>query len=372
MTTHLTATEYRLLVEHSPVLVWRAGKDAKCDYFNDTWLAFTGRRMDQELGDGWAEGVHPEDLDRCVRTYLDHFRRCAPFEMEYRLRRHDGIYRWIFDRGVPYSNERGFAGFIGSCVDIDDRRRAQAEKDQLERDQLAMARQFGQWVLSFVSHQIRKPLSAIHGSARVLAARAANDSPVLDIAERITRSTSHITHLVGDLLNVARTQKDGGIPVLLAPAEMNAICARVVEEVAATYPHGKIRLEASGDVAGTWDPERVAQALSNLVQNALQHGSSGSPVRVTVRGDGERVTVDVHDDGTIPSDRLATLFEPFAGRTAAGDDSLGLGLFIARAIARAHQGDIDVTSAPDHGTSFRLTLPRHARALPRPPGISAA
>jgi PAS domain S-box-containing protein len=123
----LTLEQYRLLVESSPVMIWRSGRDAKCDYFNETWLAFTGRSLEQELGDGWADGVHRGDLDRCVGIYRDHFARCAVFEMEYRMRRHDGVYRYIFDRGVPFFDEmRQFAGFIGSCVDVDERVRAQA------------------------------------------------------------------------------------------------------------------------------------------------------------------------------------------------------------------------------------------------------
>ena len=122
----LTFEEYRLLVHHSPVMIWRSGLDAKCDYFNKTWLAFTGRTIQQEMGKGWAEGVHPDDLERCVSHYLDHFRQRQPFEMEYRLRRRDGVYRWIFDRGVPFMDDNGnFAGFIGSCVDVDERRRVQ-------------------------------------------------------------------------------------------------------------------------------------------------------------------------------------------------------------------------------------------------------
>jgi two-component system CheB/CheR fusion protein len=121
----LPPEQYRLLVESSPVMIWRSGLDAKCDYFNETWLAFTGRTFEQELGDGWAEGVHADDFDRCVGIYLDHFARRATFEMEYRLRRHDGAYRYILDRGVPFSEAGRFAGFIGSCVDVDERVRAQ-------------------------------------------------------------------------------------------------------------------------------------------------------------------------------------------------------------------------------------------------------
>ena len=140
MSSALSAAEYRLLVEHSPVMIWRSGVDAKCDYFNEIWLAFTGRTLQQEMGDGWAEGVHPDDLDRCAAHYLDHFKRCEAFEMEYRLRRRDGVYRWIFDRGVPFTDEAGnFAGFIGSCVDVDERRRAQDAQQLRHHERLEIA-----------------------------------------------------------------------------------------------------------------------------------------------------------------------------------------------------------------------------------------
>jgi len=122
----LSLQEYQALVEQSPILIWRANTDALCNYFNERWLAFRGRTLEQEYGNGWAEGVHADDFDRCLQIYLDSFNKREIFEMEYRLMRNDGVYRWIFDRGVPYYSENGeFAGYIGSCIDVTERVDAQ-------------------------------------------------------------------------------------------------------------------------------------------------------------------------------------------------------------------------------------------------------
>ena len=108
-------------------MIWRSNTLAKCDYFNQRWLAFTGRALEDEVGDGWSKGVHPDDLERCLQTYLDAFKRHEPFEMEYRLRRYDGEYRWVLDTGGPIHDASGaFAGYIGSCVDVTDRVEARA------------------------------------------------------------------------------------------------------------------------------------------------------------------------------------------------------------------------------------------------------
>jgi len=122
----LSQSEYKTLIDQSPVLIWRSNKDTLCDYFNGRWLEFRGRTMEQEYGNGWSEGVHPDDFDRCLETYLGSFNKRETFEMEYRLMRFDGTYRWLFDRGSPFYDDNGeFTGYIGSCVDVTERVEAQ-------------------------------------------------------------------------------------------------------------------------------------------------------------------------------------------------------------------------------------------------------
>ncbi|HWB75319.1 MAG TPA: PAS domain-containing sensor histidine kinase [Nannocystaceae bacterium] len=363
MSSGLSATEYRLLVENSPVMIWRAGLDAKCDYFNETWLAFTGRTLAQEQGDGWAEGVHSEDFERCVHHYLEHFEKREAFEMEYRLRRHDGVYRWIFDRGVPYYDEDGvFLGFIGSCVDVEERRSAERLREQNNRQELAFAQEFERWMLAIVSHDLRNPLGAIDGSAQVLAMRAGGDEQLARIADRISRSAARITNMVADLLDLARERHGGGIPVRLEHTDVCSLCREVALEIGTFATDREIVVACDGDPNGLWDPNRLTQALSNLIGNAVKHGAAGAPVDVRVSASDAHVVVAVHNDGTIPSETMTRLFEPFAARSYAPRQSggLGLGLFIAKAIAHAHRGDIQVHSSPELGTTFRLVLPRAA------------
>ena len=127
---------FQLMADAAPVMIWQSGPDKRVTYVNQPWLEFTGRSMEQERGDGWADGVHVEDLERCLQTYADAFDRREQFEMEYRLRRYDGEYRWILDRARPFEAPTGeFLGYIGGCIDITDRKRFEAEKQIEIQDQ---------------------------------------------------------------------------------------------------------------------------------------------------------------------------------------------------------------------------------------------
>lgn len=361
MSRALSATEYRLLIRHSPVMIWRSGLDANCDYFNETWLAYTGRTLEQEMGDGWADGVHADDLDRCVSHYRDHFQRREAFEMEYRLRRHDGVYRWIFDRGVPFTDDAGaFAGFIGSCVDVDERRKAEDAQQQHNQEQLALARDFEKWILAIVSHDIRDPLGTILFAARRLQDVSEPTGAAKKHAEIVERGVHRIQHIVGDLLDLAREREGAGIPIEPKPTDLRAVCRQIIDELEAVARDRQITFDCDVDGAGAWDEHRVLQAISNLVSNAVRHGTPGASVRVRLTGNERQVAVEVHNRGTIPREILPRIFEPFrSGRhhTSRGG-GLGLGLFIANAIARAHGGGLEVDSS-NGTTMFRLVLPRH-------------
>src|SRR5258708_11813626 len=133
---HIEESEqrFRLLADGAPVMIWTSGIDKLCTYFNAPWLAFTGRTLEQELGNGWTEGVHPADTQRCLDVYTSSFDARKPFSMDYRLRRWDGQYRWIVDNGIPFSTPDGtFTGYIGSCIDITERRRLEQQLQYSER-----------------------------------------------------------------------------------------------------------------------------------------------------------------------------------------------------------------------------------------------
>ncbi len=166
------AARFRLLADHAPVMLWMSGLDGLCDFFNSTWLQFTGRTLAQERGNGWAEGVHADDFQDCMDRYLNAFVAREAFRMEYRLRRADGHYRWILDHGVPRHAPGGmFEGFIGSCIDITEMRES-AEVLKARTSALAAALREREVLLSEIHHRVKNNLQLV-SSMLALQARTA-------------------------------------------------------------------------------------------------------------------------------------------------------------------------------------------------------
>ncbi|QRK13358.1 PAS domain S-box protein [Archangium violaceum] len=216
-------------------------------------------------------------------------------------------------------------------------------------------------VVAIVSHDLRNPLNAITLSATALLKREDVDERSTKAVSRIYAAAERASGMIRDLLDFTQARVSG-IPVQPAPLDFHEHVHRVVEEVQLAWPERHILFHAHGDGRGEWDEGRLAQVVTNLVGNALQHSPAGTPVRVTTWSEGPDVRLEVYNEGDpIPAELRTTLFEPYQRGQEAGEGrgSLGLGLYITRQIVLGHGGTLDVRSTGDEGTTFTVRLPRH-------------
>ena len=363
-----TENRFKNMADAAPVLLWMSRTDGLCTFFNQTWLRFTGRSLEEEWGVGWAEGVHFEDFQRCLDTYVDAFNRRSVFEMEYRLRRHDGEFRWILDRGTPrYTPDGTFAGYIGSCVDI-------TERKQLEVD-LRKAVKVRDEFLSIASHELRTPLTSLklraerlyQRAARATATAAPLDGPRVERdAEVALTQVLHLVRMVDVLLDVSRIA-DGPLTLDRDELDVGPLVAGVADRFKepATMAGSSIRVEIRGTATARWDRFRIEQVVTNLLSNAIKYGA-GKPVDVVVDPSKASARIVVTDRGPgIEAQHHGRLFERFARFAPARHyGGFGLGLWIARVIVEAHGGTIGVESQLGQGATFFVDLP--LAAPPRP------
>jgi PAS domain S-box-containing protein len=175
--------QFHTMADTAPVLIWMSGLDKLCNYFNQVWFTYTGRTKEQELGSGWADGVHPEDFDRCLKTYTEAFDRREPFQMEYRLRKADGQYGWLLDHGVPRFLPNGeFAGYIGSCIDLTERKDLEGRLRKAVKEKESLLRE--------VHHRVKNNLQVISSLLNLQAASIKDPQVVQLFRESQTRVAS--------------------------------------------------------------------------------------------------------------------------------------------------------------------------------------
>ena len=215
--------------------------------------------------------------------------------------------------------------------------------------------------LAILGHDLRTPLSSIITSTRFMIDSGELAEPHRTLVTRIASSSRRMNQMVLDLLDFTRTRFGDSIPIVRGEADVRKIVHEAVAEIATTYPDNPVQIEVGGNLHGSWDANRLSQALTNLLGNAVQHGRDGSPVKVTARGTENEVVIAVHNDGQpIPKAAIGQLFQAMKRQPAGaeGKNHLGLGLFIVDKIVSAHGGKIDVQSTRDRGTTFTMHLPR--------------
>ena len=230
--------------------------------------------------------------------------------------------------------------------------------------------------LAILSHDLRNPLNSIAMSADLLrdVDVRRHDADALGCAAQISTNAQVMARMIGDLLDYTRTRLGAGMPVSPAAMDLEPLCRELFNEFRTAHPNRVIRFRSDGGQTGDWDADRLRQAISNLLGNAVQHGAEDAPIDLTLAGDGSDVVIAVHNGGPpIPPGELPRIFEPLVRGSSAEQPrrnrpgSIGLGLYIAREVARSHGGRIDVTSSLEAGTTFTVRLPRHGLAKSAPP-----
>jgi sigma-B regulation protein RsbU (phosphoserine phosphatase) len=269
---------------------------------------------------------------------------------------------WQSIKGVLRHPDGAVYGLFGISRDITTRRRQEEEREQEGR--------FRERFIGVLGHDLGNPLAAIRLSSAALLARETLTPDVRRVMQRIDSSAERMARMVKQLLDFTRARMAGGIPLRPRDISLEEVSRRIIGELELAHPNRDIHLDVRGNCTGFWDEERMAQVLSNLVANALQHSPQGTPVSVRLEGVESLQRVEVHNAGVpIPETLRAHLFEPFhrseSGPGRVARNGLGLGLYIVAQIVQAHGGRVEVDSSVDQGTSFVLLLPR---SVPAPGG----
>jgi PAS domain S-box-containing protein len=330
---------FRLMADSAPMLMWMTGTDKLCTFFNKGWLRFTGRLLEQELGEGWASGVHREDLERCLRIYTTAFDARASFEMEYRLRRYDGEYRWIVDYGVPRFETNGsFCGYIGSCIDITERKRSEMSLRDLtgrlihaqEEERSRIARELHDDIsqrMAFLQIGLEQFKDSVPGLT-------ANNRQELRNLTEVASEISSDLHSMSHQLHPARLDLQGLV------AAIGSLCREMTNqyELKIRFAHHDI----PGDI-----PKDVALCLFRIAQeglrNVVKHGKTGE-AKVELAGNGDALELCISDAGA-----------GFDLESAQGKG--GLGLISMHERLRLVGGNLVVESEPSRGTRVQVRVP---------------
>ena len=335
---------FRLMADTAPTLIWMSGTDKLCTFFNQGWLNFTGRSAQEQLGEGWTSGVHPDDLERCLNVYTKAFDARADFEMEYRLQRFDGEYRWFVDYGVPRFGSNGtFCGYIGSCVDITERKLAEVSLRELsgrlihaqEEERSRIARELHDDIsqrmalLSISFEQFEQGMSDLSTEAR----------------QQLHHMSQIASEVSSDLHNISHQLHPVKLDNLGLVAAVRDYCREVSRKQ-------DLRIEFVHHDVGAQIPKDVSLCLFRIVQEALRNvvkHSGAWEAKVELSGDGNGIDLCISDPGAG--------FNPKSAQAKGG-----LGLISMRERLRLIGGHLTLESEPSHGTRILVRVPRFSGA----------
>ena len=349
---------WRTMAETLPNLLWTDQPDGQCDWLSSQWSKYTGIPEKELLGLRWLDMVlHPDDRQRTLECWQAACEDRGAYDLEYRIRRHDGQYRWFKTRGVPIRDENGkIIYWFGSCTDIEDQKRAEATLREADRRKDEF--------LAVLAHELRNPLAPIRNALQILKMPRLDKATAEGSRAMMERQVHHLIRLVDDLLDVSRVMR-GKITLHRERVELASIIARAVETtqpliqaqdhlLTISLPDESLPLEA--------DPVRLAQVIGNLLTNAAKYTEPKGRIGLTVQREGNQAVVRIRDTGIgIAPDMLPRVFELFVQADHASAQSqggLGIGLTLVRSLVALHHGTVHAHSdGLGKGSEFSVRLP---------------
>jgi PAS domain S-box-containing protein len=368
---------FRKMADSAPVMIWITESDDTCSYLSKSWYEFTGQTTETGLGFGWLNATHPDDRERAQEAFLEASANHAAFRLDYRLRNIEGEYRWVIDSASPRFSPQGeFLGYIGSVIDITDRKQIESSREQLlEREQEAremaeVANRLKDEFLATLSHELRTPLNAIIGWAEMLS-RGQSDFALVDHALKIIlRNARAQAQLVEDLLDVSRIIT-GKFYLDAHLVELIPVVEAAIDSIGPAAEARGIRIRkvfdySTGAIFG--DSTRLQQIIWNLLSNAVKFTPRGGTVEVKIEQGDSNLEIAVSDSGQgIKPDFLPHIFDRFRQEDSSHTrkhTGLGLGLAIVRHLAELHGGTVEAFSEGEgKGSTFKVKLPMLAVAL---------
>jgi PAS domain S-box-containing protein len=361
---------FQEMADTAPVMIWLTGTDALCNYFNKPWLEFTGRSMEQEVGPGWTEGVHPDDVQGCFDCFLPAFHAREPFRMQYRLRRADGEYRWVIESGIPRYAGGEFAGYIGSNIDITDLKRAEEERERLRQVQSELAHinrvtTMGELAAS-IAHEIKQPISAAHTNAQTCLLWLGRDQPDIEKAKkavsRIVQDATRASEIINRIRVLFKKEQPQREWV-----DVNEVIREMISLMSSEAGRRTISIhtELTPELPKVnADRVQLQQVLMNLMLNGIEAISEGRVAgHLTIKSQQnseDQVLISVSDSGIgLPPERADKVFDAFFTTKPQGT---GMGLSISRSIIESHGGRLWAAGNPDKGATFQFTLPAERAA----------
>ena len=349
---------YLKIFEEFPALIWRSRLDKLCDYFNKTWLDFTGRTMQQEFGNGWAEGVHPDDFDSCLQTYVTSFDKREAFLMEYRMKNRFGEYRWIRDFGRPfYDLDNSFLGYIGSCYDI-----TEIKDNELKLIELNATKDK---FFSIIAHDLRSPFNSVIGfSEHLLELIEKKEYENIELyANIILQSSNRAMDLLTNLFEWSQSQSGRmelhpeDFPMIPLIKEQIVLYKDIAEQKSITITNS-----LTPDIRVNADKAMIKSLLRNLISNAIKFTPSGGKIAILVVEKQNEIIVSVSDNGIgISKAGINNLFSIGHSYSTPGtnkEKGTGLGLILCQEYIKKNNGKIWVESEPGKGTTFYFSIPQ--------------